>query len=158
MRLHSLRVLLGISALAAGAIAVSPLAISHAADGVQGDVSVQYQFQTAFTGTEKAGGRIIVAVTNHSPRALTNVTLRLADPNMGRITGPVQEDIALAAGETRKLEGEFVLKTELLESARPLEWIVVYTDAEGFAKQTLVRGETPSRPSIDADLPTTAAH
>ena len=94
------------------------LLAANAAAANPGDVSVRYQLLPAFAGTERAGGKIIVSLTNHSTHALANLTLRHADPSLGRITGPVQEDLALAAGETRKVEGEFLLNADLIAPAR----------------------------------------
>jgi hypothetical protein len=125
---------------------------------VPADVGIRYQLTPEFTGTAKAGGRIVLTLTNRSSRALPEVTVRLADASLGRLTGPVQESVALAAGETRQLEGEFVLNADVLRGARPFDWIVVYTDPEGFAQQRVVRGEAlqPSA-TMDADA-RTAAH
>lgn len=122
-----------------------------------GPVAVQYRLLTEFTGTEQAGGRIVVSLTNRSARALTKVTVRLADPAVGKLTGPVKQSIELAAGETRQLEGEFMLDAAVVTAAQPLDWIVVATEAAGFAQQTLVRGEFLHSASMDADA-RTAAH
>jgi hypothetical protein len=105
----------------------------------------------AFSAAERAGGKIIVWMTNHSTFPLANLTLRLADPGLGRITGPVQEDLVVAAGETRKAEGEFMLNADLIGSAQPLDWIVVYTDEQGFAQQLIVHGEWLSGASMGSD-------
>jgi hypothetical protein len=110
-----------------------------------------YQLATEFAGTEKAGGRIAVTLVSDSSRALAEVTVRLADLGVGRPTGPVQEELDLAAGETRRVEGEFVLDSNLLRVARPLEWIVVYTDPQGFAPQKVVTGELLPNATLDAD-------
>lgn len=112
---------------------------SVAASGAE--VAVRYQLLTDFAGTETANGHIRLAVTNVSGRALTDLTLRLADSQIGRVTGPVQETQDLAAGETRRLEGEFVLDVGALATRAPLDWLVVYSDAQGFAHQAFVRGE-----------------
>lgn len=120
-------------------------------------VAVQYRLLTEFAGTQKSGGRITVTLTNRSPHALNKVTVRLADPSLGKLTGPVQESIELAAGESRQLEGEFVLDSAVVSAARPLDWIVVATEAAGFAQQTLVRGELLQSASMDADA-RAAAH
>lgn len=121
------------------------------------DVVIRYQLATEFAGTEKAGGRIFVTLINRSARPLAEVTLRLADPSVGRLTGPVQESLALAAGETKQVEGEFVLVTPVLNGTRRLEWIVVYTDPQGFAQQKVVQGEPLPSATMDADT-RTAAH
>ena len=89
------------------------------------DVVIRYQLAAEFAGTEKAGGRIFLTLINRSARPLAAVTVRLADPSVGRLTGPVQESLALAAGETKQVEGEFVLVTPVLNGTRRLEWIVV---------------------------------
>jgi hypothetical protein len=120
-------------------------------------VTVQYRLLTEFVGTERAGGRIFVSLTNRSAQALNKVTVRLANPALGKVTGPVQESFELAAGETRQLEGEFVLETDVVNAARPLEWIVISTPGAGFAQQTLVRGEVLPAASMDADA-RTASH
>jgi hypothetical protein len=114
-------------------------------------VAVQYRLLTEFAGPRKSGGRIHVTLINRSPHALSKVTVRLADPAVGKLTGPVQESVELAAGETRQLDGEFVLDTDVVNAARPLEWIVIATEAAGFAQQTLVRGELLQSASMDAD-------
>jgi hypothetical protein len=114
-------------------------------------IAVQYRLLTEFAGTQKSGGRITVTLTNRSPHALSKVIVRLADPGLGKLTGPVQESVELAAGESRQLEGEFVLDSAVVSAARPLDWIVVATEAAGFAQQTLVRGELVQSASIDAD-------
>lgn len=114
-------------------------------------VAVQYRLRTEFTGTQKSGGRITVTLTNRSPHALGKVTVRLADPALGKLTGPVQESVELAAGESRQLEGEFVLDSAVVSAARPLDWIVVATESAGFAQQTLLRGELLQSASMDAD-------
>lgn len=133
-----------------GVCVLAALLAGNATAGVPANVSVQYKLVTAFAGAERAGGKIIVAVTNHSALPLANITLRLADPSLGRITGPVQEDLVLAAGETRKVEGQFVLNATLVGSAQPLDWIVVYSDEQGFAQQLIVRGEALTGASIDS--------
>ena len=120
-------------------------------------IAVQYRLLTEFAGTQKSGGRITVLLTNRSPHALSKVTLRLADPAVGKLTGPVQESIELAAGESRQLEGEFVLDSAVVSAAKPLDWIVVATESAGFAQQTLVRGELVEPASMDADA-RTASH
>lgn len=120
-------------------------------------VTVQYRLLTEFTGTEKSGGRIFVSLTNRSAQALSKVTVRLANPAVGKVTGPVQESIELAAGETRQLEGEFVIATDVVTAARPLEWLVISTADAGFAQQALVRGEIVPAASMDADA-RTASH
>jgi hypothetical protein len=98
----------------------------------------------------------VVTVTNLSARPLADVTLRLADASLGRITGAVQDNLELAAGETRTLEGEFVFDVAALAPGHPPDWRVVYSDAEGFAQRALVRSdETPARDTLEAD--TTAA-
>jgi hypothetical protein len=97
-----------------------------------------------------------VSVTNHSTFPLANLTLRLADPGQRRITGPVQEDLVIAAGETRKAEGELMLDADLVGSAQPLDWIVVYHDEQGSAQQLIVRGESLSGASMGSDA--TARH
>jgi hypothetical protein len=114
-------------------------------------VAVQYRLLTEFAGTQKSGGRITVTLTNRSPHALSKVTVRLADPALGKLTGPVQESVELAAGESRQLEGEFVLDSAVVSAAKPLDWIVVATESAGFAQQTLVRGELVQSASMDAD-------
>jgi hypothetical protein len=114
-------------------------------------VAVQYRLLTEFAGTQKSGGRIIVTLTNRSPHALNKVTVRLADPALGKLTGPVQESVELAAGESRQLEGEFVLDSAVVSAARPLDWIVVTTESAGFAQQSLVRGELLPSAAMDAD-------
>jgi hypothetical protein len=114
-------------------------------------IAVQYRLFTEFAGTQKSGGRIIITLTNRSPHALSKVTVRLADPAVGKLTGPVQESIELAAGESRQLEGEFVLDSAVVSAAKPLDWIVVATESAGFAQQTLVRGELAQSASMDAD-------
>jgi hypothetical protein len=114
-------------------------------------VAVQYRLLTEFAGAQKSGGRITVTLANRSPRALSQVTVRLADPALGKLTGPVQESVELAAGESRQLEGEFVLDSAVVSTARPLDWIVVATESAGFAQQTLVRGEPLQAASMDAD-------
>jgi hypothetical protein len=121
------------------------------------DVVIRYQLVPEFAGTEKAGGRIFLTLINRSTRPLADVTVRLADPSVGRLTGPVQESLALAAGETRQVEGEFVLVTAVLNGTRRLEWIMVYTDAQGFAQQQVVQGESLPGATMDADT-RTAAH
>jgi hypothetical protein len=85
------------------------------------------------------------------------VTVRLADPAVGKLTGPVQESVELAAGESRQLEGEFVLDSAVVSAARPLDWIVVATEAAGFAQQALVRGELVQSASMDVEA-RAAAH
>jgi hypothetical protein len=120
-------------------------------------VAVQYRLLTEFAGTQKSGGRITVTLTNRSPHALSKVTVRLADPSLGKLTGPVQESVELAAGESRQFEGEFVLGGAAVSAARPLDWIVVATESNGFAQQTLVRGERLPSASMDADA-RAAAH
>jgi hypothetical protein len=120
-------------------------------------VAVQYRLLSEFAGAQKSGGHIIVTLTNRSPHALGKVTVRLADPSLGKLTGPVQESVALAAGEARQLEGEFVLDRDVVNAARPLDWIVIVTAATGFAQQTLVRGEMQPSASMDADA-STAKH
>lgn len=122
-----------------------------------GPVAVQYRLLTEFTGSESVGGRIVVALTNQSAHALTKVTVRLADATVGKLTGPVQQSIELAAGETRQLEGEFMLDVAVVNAARPLDWLIVATEPAGFAQQTLVRGELLHGASTDADT-RTAAH
>lgn len=119
-------------------------------------VAVQYRLLTEFTGTEQAGGRIVVLLTNRLPHALTKVTVRLAEPAVGKLTGPVQESIELAAGETRELEGAFMFDAEVVHASRPLAWVVVATGPEGFAQQTLVRGELMQGASMDAEARTVA--
>ncbi len=114
-------------------------------------VSIKYELFTAFTGAEQAGGRIVVTVTNHSDHALANVTLRLADPSVGGVTGPLQENLVLAAGETREVNGDFLLAADLVRSSQPLEWVIVYDDAQGFARQMLVHGQALLDVSLDAD-------
>jgi hypothetical protein len=104
-------------------------------------VSISYELLPAFTGTEQTGGRIVVTVTNHSDQTLANVTLRLADAGIGRVTGPLQEHLELAAGETRKVDGEFLLAADVVRSSRPLDWVIVHDDAQGFARQMLVHGQ-----------------
>lgn len=121
------------------------------------EIVIRYQLVTEFAGTEKAGGRIAMTLVNRSLHALAEVTVRLADPAVGRLTGPVQEELDLAAGETRRVEGEFVLDTDLLHAARPLEWIVVYTDLQGFARQLVVTGEPLPSVIVDAGA-RTAVH
>lgn len=59
--------------------------------------TVRYHLLTAFSGAERAGGKIIRSLTNHFTHPLAKLTLRLADPSLGRITGPVQEDLVRAA-------------------------------------------------------------
>jgi hypothetical protein len=140
------------------AVLVAPAVVGQAVADGPVPVSVRYQLSTAFEGTEQAGGRIVVSITNRSALALAKVTLRLADPGVGRITGPVQEGMSLAAGETRQVEGEFVIDVARIRSALPLEWVVVYTEAEGFAKQVMVRGEVLPGQSMDADARTTNVH
>jgi hypothetical protein len=120
-------------------------------------VAVQYRLLTEFAGTQKSGGRITVTVTNRSPHALSKVTVRLADPALGKLTGPVQESVELAAGESRQLEGDFVLDSAVVSAAKPLDWIVVTTESAGFAQQTLVRGELVPSATMDADA-RAAAH
>ena len=114
-------------------------------------VAIQYRLLTSFAGAETANGRIIVNITNLSGRPLSDLTLRLADQGRGRITGPVQESISLAAGETRRLEGDFVLDVAALDPARALEWIVVFSDAAGFAHQAMVRADPALAATLDAD-------
>lgn len=114
-------------------------------------VTIRYELFTEFTGTEQAGGRIVATVTNNSEHALANVTLRLADPAIGRVTGPMQENLVLAAGETRKVDGEFLLAAEVVRRSQPLEWVIVYDDAQGFARQMLVHGQALLDASMDAD-------
>lgn len=121
------------------------------------DVVIRYQLAAEFAGTEKAGGRIFVTLINRSARPLADVTVRLADPSVGRLTGPVQESLVLAAGETKQVDGEFVLVTPVLNGTRRLEWIVVYTDPQGFAQQKVVQGEPLPSATMDADT-RTAAH
>ena len=89
-----------------------------------------------------ANGRIVVQVTNLSAHPVAGLTLRLADPTQGRLTGAVQEEIALQAGESRRLEGEFALKVGALAPGHRLDWLVVYDDPGGFARQQMVRGAT----------------
>ncbi len=62
----------------------------------------------------------------------------------------------LVAGETRQFEGEFVLVTPVLNGTRRLEWIVVYTDPEGFAQQQVVQGEPVLSATMDADTRSSA--
>lgn len=114
-------------------------------------VAVQYRLLTEFSGTEKSGGRIYMTLVNRSPYALHNVTVRLADPAVVKLTGLEQESVELAVGEARQLEGEFVIDNDALNALRPLEWIVVATEATGFAQQTIVRGELMPAASADAD-------
>lgn len=121
------------------------------------ELSIRYQLVTRFAGAETANGRIVVTVTNLSPRPIADLTLRLADASRGRITGKVQENLELAAGESRTLEGEFVLNVEALTPERPLDWLVVYSDPEGFAHQALVRSDVPPRATMDADASETRA-
>jgi hypothetical protein len=130
------------------ALAAAPVPAVAAASPV---VAVQYRLLTEFAGTQKSGGRITVTLTNRSSHALSKVTVRLADPAVGKLTGPVQESVELAAGESRQLEGEFVLDSAVVSAARPLDWIVVATESAGFAQQTLVRGELVQAASMDAD-------
>lgn len=119
------------------------------------DLVIRYQLVAEFAGTEKTGGRIFVTLINRSARPLAAVTVRLADPSVGRLTGPVQEGLALAAGETRQVEGEFLLVTAVMNGTRRLEWLVVYTDPKGFAQQKVVRGEPVLSAIMDADSRTT---
>jgi hypothetical protein len=135
--------------IAAGMLFAAPIAVGQGAAVVPTDVSVQYQLLTAFAGSEKAGGQIVVTLRNQSSHALSKVTLRLADPSVGRITGPVQEEIDLKAGETRKLQGEFLLNVEKMRTAPTLDWIVVYANPDGFAEQWVVRGEALAPPAMD---------
>ena len=62
-----------------------------------------------------------------------------------------QENISLAAGETRRLEGDFVLDVAALDPGRALEWIVVFSDAAGFAHQAMVRADPAPAVTLDAD-------
>jgi hypothetical protein len=119
-------------------------------------VAVQYRLLTEFAGSQKSGGRILVTLINRSPHELSKVTVRLADPAVGKLTGPVQESVELAAGEARQLEGEFVLDSDVVNAGRPLDWIVIATEAAGFAQQTLVHGELLQSGSMDADAARTA--
>ncbi len=156
MRLPSLRWSRLVTTAALALVAGHGLA-GRVAAAPPDEVVIRYQLATEFAGTEKAGGRIAVTLVNHSSRALAEVTVRLADPSVGRLIGPVQEELDLAAGETRQLEGEFVLDTDSLNDARPLEWVVVYTDPQGFARQLVVTGEPLPSVVVDAGA-RTAAH
>ncbi len=118
------------------------------------DLAIQYDLRASFAGAETANGRIVVQVQNLSGHPLSDLTLRLAGQTHGRITGPVQESIDLAAGESRRLEGEFVLDATALASAEPLQWLVIYDDAAGFAHQEAVRGTAASTLAAHASLPT----
>ena len=145
-------------AAAAALVLVVGLGLAgRAAAAPPDDVVIRYQLAAEFAGTEKAGGRIFLTLINRSARPLADVTVRLADPSVGRLTGPVQESIALAAGETKQVEGEFVLVTPVLNGTRRLAWIVVYTDPQGFAQQQVVQGEPLPGATMDADT-RTAAH
>lgn len=150
LRAKSLALLLALTVVGLG---LAPPSWSVAPD----TVAVHYQLTPEFAGTQKTGGRIVVQLINRSPHALSKVTVRLADSSVGRLTGPVQETLALAAGETRQLEGEFVLDTDFVKSGRTLEWIVIATEPEGFARQTLVQGQLLHDGSMDADS-RTASH
>jgi hypothetical protein len=105
-------------------------------------LSIHYSLLTSFAGAETAYGRIVVNVVNHTDYTLADVTLRLPDPAGGRLTGPLQEEFDLASGESRRLEGDFVLPAAALAPGQALQWLVVYSDAGGFAQQQYVRGQT----------------
>jgi hypothetical protein len=138
------RTLLAVAA--AFAVALAPVAFAG-----HDDVAIQYRLLTSFAGAERANGRIVVNITNLSGRPLSDLTLRLADQGRGRITGPIQENISLAAGETRTLEGDFVLDVAAIDPGRALEWIVVFSDAAGFAHQAMVRADPMLAAALDAD-------
>lgn len=150
----SLALSLSLSGTLCAAVAATPVpAVATPAQAV----AVQYRLLTEFAGTQKSGGRIIVTLTNRSPHALSKVTVRLANPAVGKLTGPVQENVELAIGESRQLEGQFLLDSAVVSAAHPLDWIVITTAATGFAQQTLVRGELVQSASMDADA-RAAAH
>jgi hypothetical protein len=121
---------------------------------VAGELAIQYDLRPSFAGAETANGRIEVQVRNLSGHPLSALTLRLSNQARGRITGPVQESIDLAAGESRRLEGEFVLDATALASAEPLEWLVIYDDAAGFAHQETVRGTAVGSVAAHASVST----
>ncbi len=136
-------------ALALGVVASFALANAR-------DWEVRYSLLPAFAGAEMANGRIVVQVTNLSAHPVAGLTLRLADQTQGRLTGAVQEEIDLKAGESRRLEGEFALKVGALAPGHRLDWLVVYDDPGGFARQQMVRGATNLLPvaqgaTINAD-------
>ena len=120
------------------------------------DWDIKYSLLPAFAGAEMANGRIVVQVTNLSAHPVAGLTLRLADQTQGRLTGAVQEEIDLKAGESRRVEGEFALKVDALAPGHHLDWLVVYDDPGGFARQQMVRGDTTVLPvaqgaTINAD-------
>jgi hypothetical protein len=104
-------------------------------------VSIHYELQPAFTGADQIGGRIVVTVTNLSGQALANVSLGLADPGVGRVTGSTKERLQLAVGETGTFDGEFLLAADVVRKSRPLDWVIVHDDAQGFARQMRVHGQ-----------------
>jgi hypothetical protein len=115
--------------------------LAPAAGPVSDVVSIQYTLLTSFAGSETATGRISVDVINHADYALSGVTLRLADGERGRLTGPLQEEFDLASGETRRLEGDFVLPVAAFAPGQQLDWLVIYSDVGGFAQQQFVQGK-----------------
>ena len=48
-----------------------------------------------------------------------------------------------------------MLDANLIGSAQPLDWIVVYIDKRGFAQQLIVRGEALPGVSMDGDAKAT---
>ena len=44
-----------------------------------------------------------------------------------------------------------MLNADLIASARAIDWIILYSDEQGFALQPLVRGAAQSGASVDCD-------
>jgi hypothetical protein len=44
-----------------------------------------------------------------------------------------------------------VLNADLIAPARAIDWIILYSDEQGFAQQQLVRGEAQSGATMDSD-------
>lgn len=69
----------------------------------------------------RAGENIVVPATNHSTHLMASSTpWCFVDSSLVRILGSVQEDLVLAAGETRKVEGELALKRRRHDRVRAI--------------------------------------
>lgn len=82
-------------------------------------LEVDFRLVPEFVGTDQVQGRIVVSVTNAGDQPLRDVTLRVAQPGPGQLSGDVNEQLDLRPHETRSVEGRFRFDSDLFEAATP---------------------------------------
>jgi hypothetical protein len=113
-------------------------------------LDIGFRLSPEFAGAERVQGTIVVTVTNAGDRPLRDVTLRMAEADVGRLTGSVNEGIDLDPRESRTLQGHFQFDAVSFDAARPLAWHVLYRDEAGFVLQTRVIGSPRESQPVQA--------